>query len=135
MNARQWLSQLRPIEGEIEALLEARRQEYERLTNVTQNISGDSVSGTKNPHKFDRLAELDDTIDELYCKKVGEKNKIIKAISCVQNTRQRIVLFRRYVLGETFEQIAVAIHYSYKQTCRIHGRALLAITEAMNERL
>ena len=36
----------------------------------------------------------------------------------------RTILFMRYVQGKTFECIADAIGYSYKQILRLHGQAL-----------
>ena len=36
----------------------------------------------------------------------------------------RTILFMRYVQGKTFENIADAIGYSYKQILRLHGQAL-----------
>ena len=34
------------------------------------------------------------------------------------------LLYQRYINGKTFEQIAVDMHYSWRQIVRIHGQAL-----------
>ena len=39
----------------------------------------------------------------------------------------RELLYERYINGKTFEQIAVDMHYSYRQTLRIHGIALCIV--------
>ena len=45
----------------------------------------------------------------------------------VFDKRLRTLLELRYINCMTFEQIAVAMSYSYKQVCRLHGKALLEI--------
>lgn len=36
----------------------------------------------------------------------------------------RTLLYERYINGKTFEQIAVGMHYSWRQIVRLHGQAL-----------
>lgn len=36
----------------------------------------------------------------------------------------RTLLYQRYINGKTFEQIAVDMHYSWRQIVRLHGQAL-----------
>lgn len=43
-----------------------------------------------------------------------------RLISTTKNHKQRIVLQRRYVNFETFETIAYKVHFSYRQTLRLH---------------
>lgn len=132
MTIKQWLSRGRTIDREISTLLTAYEETKARLTKVTQTITGDIVQHDKDPHKFDRLAELGEKIDNKVDELVAIREEIFDAISKVENNAQREVLTRRYVIGETFEQIAVHMHYSYKQVCRIHGRALITIGGMIN---
>ena len=62
-NARQWLNRARKIDREINQDLELIRHTHERLTNVTQALDAITVSGTKDPHKFDSLVEMEDAIN------------------------------------------------------------------------
>ena len=127
MTIKQWLMRGRNIDREISVLLKAYEETKDRLTKVTQTISGDIVQHDKDPHKFDRLAELREKIDSKVDELVDVRNEIYDTISKVENPQQRELLVRRYITGETFEQIAVNMKYSYKQICRIHGRALITI--------
>ena len=73
--------------------------------------------------------EIDRQIDEL----IRVKTEILKAISKLTDGRLREILRLRYVQGLTFEEIAVEIKYSYKQTCRLHGRALIRMEVIVND--
>lgn len=125
MTAKQWLSRGMNIDREINTLLAVRDEVRARATAVTQAISGDPVQGTKDPHKFDRLVELDERIDRLVDRLVETRLDIISAISELDDGRQRELLFKRYIEGKRFEQIAVEMRYSIRQTWRMHGDALV----------
>lgn len=51
--------------AEINRLIRRRNEVYDRLTHMTQNYAGDAAQASKDPHKFDELADLDDQIDRL----------------------------------------------------------------------
>lgn len=131
MNVKAWLNRARNIDREIDSLLRERTEERNKVLSVTSSYEAIVVSGTKDPHKFDRLAELETEIDNQIDNLVSVKAEILRAINKLEDGRFRDVLRLRYLESRTFEQIAVEINYSYKQTCRIHGRALLKIEEAL----
>lgn len=64
--------------------------------------------------------ELDDLIDTY----VDKKNLIVSQIDGIDNETYYHILFARYVEKKTFEKIADEMTYSWRQTIRIHGRAL-----------
>ena len=131
MNVKAWLNRARNIDREIDSLLRARTEARNKLLSVTSSYEAIVVSGTKDPHKFDRLTELETEIDNQIDNLVSVKAEILREINKLEDWRYRVVLRLRYLESKTFEQIAVEINYSYKQTCRIHGRALLKIEEAL----
>ena len=57
--AKNWLSRGFWLRQEKEQILRMRSEVYDRLTNVTQNLSAVNTSGTKDPHRYDVLAEFD----------------------------------------------------------------------------
>ena len=131
--ARKWLGRARAMKRELKALKSARESTFEMLTSITQNYNSDGAQSTKDPHKFDKLAEysaeIDRQIDHLY----EVKAEIQKAISRLDDSRYRDILSGRYLDGLTFEEIAVKIKYSYKQTCRLHGRALIKMEGILHD--
>lgn len=127
MTTKEWLSRAKNIDREIGRLLRERRKAYERCVSITSRVNATCVTGTKDPHKYDTLAEyemmLDVKIDELY----DTKREIQSAIWSVEDGTLRELLERKYIDGESLEQIAVNMKYSYRQTRRLHGRALSEI--------
>ena len=141
MTAKQYLNRARHLDTEIDVLLKSKQAAYEAVTRITQNYDGDVTTGTKDPHKYDRLAELIDTIDRKTDEYVDTLDEIVKTIMLVEDDRQRNVLALYYTAKDpktkkplTWEQVAVELHYSWKQTRRIHGRALIAIDNILAER-
>lgn len=127
MTTKQWLMRARNIDREIDSLVKARGELYDRVTKITQSYTGDVVQSTKDPHRFEKLAEYEIEIDHRIDQLIDVKREINSAINELTDWRLRMVLFERYLLGHTWEQIAVSIHYSYKQVCRLHGRALIEL--------
>lgn len=135
MTAKQWLSRARRVDLEITTLIRTYEETRDRLTNVTQRLTGETVQSTKDPHKFDRLAELGGAVDERIDELVALKTETVAAINKLPDEGQRAVLLRRYVAGETFEQIAVELNYSWRQVCRIHGYGLTEMERILTDEL
>lgn len=132
MNVKQWMNRARNIDREINSLLRQKDEMRDMVLSITSNYNAIVVSGTKEPHKFDRLVVLETEIDSMVDKLVEVKAEILNAINRVEDRRLRDVLRLRYIDNMTFEAIAVETNYSYMQTCRLHGRALLKIEDILN---
>lgn len=140
MTAKQYLSRARHLDGEINDKLLQRESIYESLTKITQSYDSDGAQATKDPHKYDRLAEFNNLIDKLIDEYVGTLVDITETISKIPDERQRRVLTLYYTVKDkttnkplSWEQVAVELHYSWKQTRRIHARALVAVEEIIGE--
>ena len=132
MNARTWLLRARRLDEEIAGLLETRDAEFTRVTSITQKLSGSVVQTSKDPHKYDRLVELEMEIDNAVDELIRVKGEVLSGIMRLEDGRHRKILRLRYVDGKTFEEIAVMIKYSYKQTRRLHAAALWKMEEVLN---
>ena len=64
MNVKQWLGRARYIDLEISALEQDRKIAVDRLTRITQSYDSDGAQTSPDPHKFDRLAEYDEQIQQ-----------------------------------------------------------------------
>jgi len=118
-SVRQWLGRARGINREIEALLNTKKETRDQLLRITQNYSADGAQSTKDPHKYDRLAELESLIDQKVDELLVMKAEITNAISSVEDGRQRTVLLSYYVRCKTQEEIAVEEKYSYRTVKRL----------------
>lgn len=122
----------RDIDREINSLHREKEEVRDRVLKVTQSYTGEVVSGSKDPHKFDRIIELEMEIDRQIDNLVAVKAEILNAISKLSDGRYREILRLRYIRGMTFEAIAVEMGYSWRHVCTLHGRALLKIGEVIN---
>ena len=127
MNAKQYLNRARRIDKEIDSLLRLIQSTRESLESITQNYNSDGAIGTKNPHKFDRLVELESMVDQKIDEQIALKSEILETISQVKDRRQRIILTEYYLEMKTWEQVAVDMNYSFQHTMRMHGYALKAV--------
>jgi DNA-directed RNA polymerase specialized sigma subunit len=98
-----------------------------RATKITPSYS-DMPKGGQQENKIENAiekimkidAEINNEIDEY----IQVKTEVKSAISSITNELYREVLERKYIKGETFEQIAVEMNYTYRNVCYLHGKAL-----------
>lgn len=134
MTVKKWLGRARYIEREIALLQKTKQETRDQLTKITQSYEdNDGVQSTKDPHKFDRLAEFDSLIDEKVDELIRAKNEIIQAIFLLDDRVQKLVLISYYVRMKTFEQIAVEQNYSFRQISRIRQRGILELQKLIGD--
>lgn len=132
MTAKQYLRRVRRIDKEIEALLRLKQKTKDSLLSITQKYDGDGAQSTKDPHKFDRLAEIESLIDSKVDEQIDMKAEILKTIMQLEDRTYRILLMEYYVEMKTWEQVAVDMNYSYMHVTRLHGYALKEIQKIVN---
>ena len=99
-----------------------------RLDKMFPSVVNDGMPhGNSHSDLSDYAAILDEQI-ELLKKERLEKircyQKIERQIHQMQNEDEQEVLRLRYILGMKWEEVAVKMGYSWKQTHRIHSSAL-----------
>ena len=124
MNAKQILSKGRGVDREINALIRTRDETKDRLTHITQSYDGDGAQSTKDPHKFDKLVELEDQINQMIDDLVDQKMLSLNLISHLDNSRERMILKLYYVDFLSWEETAVAANLSWTHTMRLRKSAL-----------
>ena len=124
-----------PSAKEIEALLRLVQRTRESLETVTQNYDSDGAQSTKNPHKYDRLVELESLVDEKIDQQIALKAEILNTNMQLEDRRQRLVLMEYYVEMKTWEQVAVDMNYSWRQIMNIHGHALKEVQRTLENEL
>ena len=135
LTTKEWLMRGWKLNREIDKLIEAREAYRAMLTSVTANPSGDVVQSTKDPHKFDRLAEYDDALGADIAEYDHIMWEIQTTIHKVRDSRYRLLLLDRYTLFKTWEQIAVDECYNIRHVWRLHGEALKAAEPIVKERI
>ena len=131
---KEWLGRARFIDNEVNSLMREQQRAFELATSTTGAWSEDKIqisggnSAEQNMIKYAEYSEMiDNRIDEL----VNIKTEIVSKIGEVEDPLLRSILINRYINFWNFEQIACDLAYSYKQTCRLHGKALSAVKDVL----
>lgn len=130
MTKKEWLSRARDMDLEIKALERTKQSLYDKATNTVPNSSGMNVQGSSDPHKSESYAIYSAELDEMVKRLRDVKMDILRVINTLPDTDSilRTILIERYVqCVPTWEQIALDIDYSYRDTTRKHGEALMKI--------
>lgn len=104
--------------------IETLRSRAEKITNAISPLPG---GGNKKDFTLtvDRIIEIQEKIDKKVQQANEEREYIGRIIDAVKSPLHRRVLQRKYINGDTFEQIAVYENKNYKYiTYVIHPQAL-----------
>ncbi len=130
MTAKEYLSRYRWQNDRINAKLE----QVAELRRKAQTVSSGSSDGSHSSTPYDRIGEitariveLEREINEDIDRSIDVQREIRAAIATVPDERLRHLMELRYINCLTLEEIARRMDYSYKQICRLHGKALLQI--------
>lgn len=131
---QRWLSRGIWQMQEIEQLKEQRKEEYAKLTKITQNLSGEVVSSTKDPHKYDVIASFDVDIEEK--RRTLDKTlcEIREAISTLSDSRYRTAMTWHFVNGYDWETSADKMGYEVTQMYRFQSKSLDELDWLISER-
>ena len=115
------------VDAQIDELILERCALMDRATNITPALNGmPHAPGVSD--KIGNAVAVIDSIDQKIADKMTElreeKEKIERAISCVQDVRMQTVLRYKYICGISLERIAEKMDMSERQIRRIHMSAL-----------
>lgn len=99
-----------------------------RMDKMFPSVVNDGMpKGSEQSDLSEYVAKIDELIQKLKnerFKKIKLMDDILYSISVLEDDDEKSVLRLRYIKGVRWEDICVAIDYSWKQTHRIHSRAL-----------
>lgn len=122
-----WLNRYGKLDREIDRKCEELsrwRSRAEKVTTVVTGMPGGSGAGSQLQDAVDKIMcveeEINTSIDELR----AVREEIEAAIHTVSDETLQTLLQMRYIDGNTFEQIAVNLNYTFRHITRLHRRAL-----------
>ena len=128
MTAKEYLQQLDTLRDEIESAnlaLEKIFTEAQGIKAIVYDKDKVQVSPDNHSENFMiKLAELGEDYARMQMRYKLERDQRIAMINSLANPIHVRILRKRYVDGKTFEEIAVALHYTYRHVTRLHGSAL-----------
>lgn len=137
MNVKDFLNRIKKIDLLIDVKLKELSALKDRLTNITVNTEREKVQTSMVGDKFaDTIAKIVDLENEINTDidvLVDYKSQARKLIERLDDDVQKVILYDRYFRGCTFEEIAVGIGYTWRWTCKLHGRALQKLNEIITK--
>lgn len=134
---KDWLNRGHKINREMEHLNMSVANLRSRAVSITTNYGGNTVAGTKDPHKMDSDLAAVERYAEIVRDRIAElsevSGEITRVIRQVKDNRERAVLIDRYLNFFSWEQIAVSMDYTYRNVIYIHGAALKSVKAILEE--
>lgn len=133
MTAKEYLWRVRDAERELKQLEQAytqARADILHLKGITYDA--DKVTGGKFGDLADAIAALEGYAQRLSAKwdeLINLRETAKKLIDTLKDGRYREVLTLRYLDGQSWEQVAVTMGYTYRGVTGLHGKALKVFGE------
>lgn len=128
LTAKEHLSRAYRIDQRINSKLEQVKSLRELATKATATLSDMPRSQSPNFHRMEdfiaKALDLESEINADLKTLIDLKREVVTIIKCVERTELQTILEMRYLCFETWEEIAVALHYDLRHIHRLHGRAL-----------
>lgn len=127
MDIRTFLNQIRHLDLLIDTKLGQVNQIRNRMEYVSPTFD-ERVQGTKDPDKFtngvSRIIELEKVINADIDELVDMKLKAREMIEMLDVVIEKVVLYKHYFEGKTFEDIGNEVYYSSRWVKKVHDDAI-----------
>lgn len=128
MTAKEFLNRAYKLDHRINSKLEQLESLNDLTQKITTSLSAVPPSGTRNVHRLsdtiEKIIDLENEINADIDMLVDTKKEIMKAIKSVDSIECQLLLEKRYLCFNTWEQIAVDLDYCIDNVYKLHRRAL-----------
>lgn len=133
MQTKEYLQQISKLNKMINNKLIELAQMKEMAYSIKGIVRDANVMSFSDPDKtgcaYTKIEEMEQEINSMIDNYIDIKEKIIKQIDSIEEENLYNILFLRYIEKKRFEDIAVEIDKSWRQTIRLHGTALKKFEE------
>ena len=137
--AKAYLLRLAQCDARINAMQDKIDDLYGQAMRITPTLKQDVVSGGGSQDKIgDAVAKIVDLRNEInrqidyYVDLQEEANALLNKLS---DNVHYTILYRRYMLGDSFAVIAAEIDKGERQTYSLHGDALVAFADLLTDKI
>lgn len=128
MTTKEYLSQISRLNRMIQNKLSDISQLRELSFGISAISNEERVQSTPNHDKlgtaYCKIEAMEEKLNEIVDEYVDKKEMIISQIDNMEDETYYDILFSRYIEKKTFEKIAADMNYSFRNTTRLHGKAL-----------
>lgn len=125
-----WLSQYRAAvnrERMLESELEMLRSDAERVTACISGMPGAGPNVDRLPRAVERIDETRKKLELEIEDCVDRRFEVMRVVAAVAAPDVQEVLRRRYILGQTYPEIADAVGLVLRRVYQIHRAGVLAL--------
>lgn len=123
----------RTLEGELDKLQELRNLAQKVTPAYSQSPGGGSGNAQKLENSIAKIIEQEKIIAE-YCNELCAQLAEVRAlVALLPMGPMRLVMQRRYLNYQKWEQIAAELHYSWQNVHRLRSKALDYILHEVNK--
>ena len=134
-NAKTYLNQARLLDQRINAKLERIARLRSLTEKITVTLSPVAGAGSPNPTALEdqiiRLMEAEEDLNADIDRLVDLKKEIDEVLKMIDDPDCRLVLDRRYLCGDSWNEIADLMNFQRRTLFKIHDRALLLVDEIL----
>ena len=139
MRSKDYLNQAFQIEKRIAAKAEQIESLRTAVTKVTTTLIDVKVQGSQQTSRMENIiAKMMDLEEELKTDMdalIAIKSEVMKTIRLVPDPELQLILEKRYLCYEKWEDISIDLNISIQHTFRLHGEALKKIEEILKMRV
>lgn len=137
MNAKEYLSQARFLDVRIDAKIRQVTRLNELATKCTSTISdmprNPSPSQSTMEEAICKIIDLEAEINRDIDRLVDLKREISNVIKNIDSSEEQVLLKKRYLCFESWEQIALDMGYSVQHIFRLHDKSIKKILVPMKD--
>ena len=123
----------RTLEGELDKLQELRNLAQKVTPAYSQSPGGGSGNAQKLENSIAKIIEQEKIIAECCNELCGYQAEGRALVALLPMGPMRLVMQRRYLNYQKWEQIAAELHYSWQNVHRLHSKALDYILHEVNK--
>ena len=124
----------RTLEGELDKLQELRNLAQKVTPAYSQSPGGGSGNAQKLENSVAKIIEQEKIIAECCNELCAQLAEIRALVALLPMGPMRLLMQRRYLNYQKWEQIAAELHYSWQNVHRLHSKALDYILNEVNKR-
>lgn len=137
MTAKEYLSQAYRLDEQINSKIEQLDSLNALATKATAVLTGMPHSPNRGKSNLEdticKIIDLQSEINADIDRYVDLKQDIAEKVAAVENTDLRLLLEKRYLKGEKWEEIAVELGYDLRWVHRLHVKALTQVQEILSK--
>ncbi len=136
--AKTYLLRLAQCDARINAMQEKIDDLWGQATRITPTLKQDVVSGGGGQDKIGdavaKIVDLRNAINQQIDYYVDLQQEANALLNRLQDNVHYTILYRRYMLGDSFAVIAAEIDKGERQTYSLHGEALVAFADLLTDK-